>query len=286
VQTSPNAQVYLDDAFKGQASPQGRLLIEDAKRGEHSVRISLAGKKDYEQQAMVAAGQVIAIEATLADIEPPSPPAPIETPQPAVSVPEIVTAERKTQARQFEIKMHTEQASQLIRNKRYADAEGEYRAAIQLDPQNPDLHLSLGMTLGRQGDWDGQITEDREALRLNPNNDRAHVSLGYALSRKNDRDGAVAEYREALRLNPDSEGAHLSLAILNSQLGDWDGAIAEYTEVERLHPNYFAIHYSLGMAYEHKGNRQAALQEYHTAYQLNPNVPAYKQAYERLSSQP
>jgi formylglycine-generating enzyme required for sulfatase activity/serine/threonine protein kinase len=87
VQTSTNAQVYLDDTFKGQVGRKGRLVIEDLKPGEHALRVSLAGKKDYEQRVTVAAGQVATITATLADAEQPSPPAPVETPRRTVSAP-------------------------------------------------------------------------------------------------------------------------------------------------------------------------------------------------------
>ncbi len=69
VETSPAAQVYLDDAFKGQASPQGRLVIESARPGEHTLRISLAGKRDYEERITVTAGQLNRIQATMADAE-------------------------------------------------------------------------------------------------------------------------------------------------------------------------------------------------------------------------
>jgi serine/threonine-protein kinase len=213
-------------------------------------------------------------------------PAPVETPAPvatprargtAVPLPPVTP--------QPEIRQHTQRAAEYLRNRQYADAESEYRAALQLDPQNSDLHVSLGMTLGLQGNFEGQAAEDREALRLNPNNDHAHQALGSALSRQNDREGAMAEYREAIRLNPANEGAHLSLGIQYSQMRDWDGAIAEYSEVVRLRPNNYSVHYSLGLAYEHKGDRQAALQEYRTAYEMNPNIPTYKQAYDRLSAQ-
>lgn len=200
-----------------------------------------------------------------------------------VTMPERV--EPAVMAQQTEARRHMAHAAELLRNKQYAEAEDEYRAAIRRDPQDADLHIGLGMVLGRKGDWDGQIAEDREALRLNPNNDRAHLSLGSALARKGNQGGATEEYREAIRLNPNNEAAHISLGIRLSQMGDWDGAIAEYSEALRLYPNGYAVHYSLGMAYEHKGNRQAALQEYRTAYELNPNIPTYKQAYDRLSSQ-
>jgi serine/threonine-protein kinase len=91
VQTSTNAQVYLDDTFKGQVGRKGRLVIEDLKPGEHTLRVSLAGKKDYEQRVTVAAEQVATITATLADAESPSPPAPVETPRRAVSAPSART---------------------------------------------------------------------------------------------------------------------------------------------------------------------------------------------------
>ena len=68
VQTSPDAHVYLDDTFKGQAGAQGRLVIENPTPGDHSLRVSLVGKKNYEQQITVLAGQTANVRATLADL--------------------------------------------------------------------------------------------------------------------------------------------------------------------------------------------------------------------------
>ena len=67
IQTSPDAQIYLDDVYKGQASPQGRLVIENPKPGDHALRISLAGKQSYEQKVTVVAGQVTKVASVLAD---------------------------------------------------------------------------------------------------------------------------------------------------------------------------------------------------------------------------
>jgi formylglycine-generating enzyme required for sulfatase activity len=91
VQTSPNAQVYLDDTFKGQVGRKGRLVIDDPKPGGHALRVSLAGRKEYEERVTVAAGQVATITATLADIEQPPPPEPVEAPRRAVTAPPALT---------------------------------------------------------------------------------------------------------------------------------------------------------------------------------------------------
>ena len=67
VQTSPNAQVYLDDVFRGQASPKGRLVINDPKPGDHVLRVTLPRKKNFEQTVTVTAGQVAEVAAVLTD---------------------------------------------------------------------------------------------------------------------------------------------------------------------------------------------------------------------------
>jgi serine/threonine-protein kinase len=92
VQTSPNAQVYLDETFKGQVGRKGRLLIDGPKPGDHVLRVSLPpGKKDYEQRVTVAAGEVATITATLADAEQPPPPTPVEAPRRVAPAPVALT---------------------------------------------------------------------------------------------------------------------------------------------------------------------------------------------------
>jgi formylglycine-generating enzyme required for sulfatase activity len=68
VQTSPSAEVYVDDQFVGRASPEGRLVIGNAKPGPHNLRASLPGKKEFQQSFTVQAGQESNIEAPLPDL--------------------------------------------------------------------------------------------------------------------------------------------------------------------------------------------------------------------------
>jgi len=68
VETSPHAEVYLDDQYTGQASPEGRLVIANPNLGEHNLRVSLAGKKDFQLKVTVVAGQVTKIKVVLADL--------------------------------------------------------------------------------------------------------------------------------------------------------------------------------------------------------------------------
>ena len=67
VATSADADVFVDGELKGRANPQGALTLK-ANPGVHALKVSLKGKKDYEQQVTLAAGQTANVQATLADL--------------------------------------------------------------------------------------------------------------------------------------------------------------------------------------------------------------------------
>jgi tetratricopeptide (TPR) repeat protein len=175
------------------------------------------------------------------------------------------------QARQAEVQQRAARGTELAKKGQYAEAEREFRAALQLDPRNADLYASLGVVLGQQQKWDDAASAVREALRLNPNNDLAHALLGVALGGKGDLDGMVSEEREALRLNPNNDAAHISLGVALGNKGDWDGAIAEYRQALHINSNNQMADYNLGFALGQKGDWDSAITEFRAALRINPN---------------
>jgi formylglycine-generating enzyme required for sulfatase activity len=67
VVTSPDAEVYLDGALHGRADAQGQLALK-ARPGAHALKVSLKGKKDFEQSVTLAVRQTTRIEARLEDL--------------------------------------------------------------------------------------------------------------------------------------------------------------------------------------------------------------------------
>jgi formylglycine-generating enzyme required for sulfatase activity len=66
VATSPNAEVYLDGELQGGANAQGELTVK-AKLGAHALKVSLAGKKNFEQSITLPSVQAVKVEARLVD---------------------------------------------------------------------------------------------------------------------------------------------------------------------------------------------------------------------------
>ena len=67
VATSANADIFLDAEPQGGANAQGELSMR-AKLGDHVLKVTLAGKKDFEQRFSVVLVQTIRIEASLIDL--------------------------------------------------------------------------------------------------------------------------------------------------------------------------------------------------------------------------
>jgi formylglycine-generating enzyme required for sulfatase activity/transcriptional regulator of met regulon len=67
VETSPNAEVFLDGESQGHANAQGALAMK-AKLGAHALKVTLAGKKDFEQSVTVASVKATKVELRLADL--------------------------------------------------------------------------------------------------------------------------------------------------------------------------------------------------------------------------
>ncbi len=165
---------------------------------------------------------------------------------------------------------HRAHAQQLEKQRLYAQAEQEYRAAAELDPQDASLRAALGNVLIQQNKWDDGVAAYREALRLNPDDPASHNNLGVSLASENNLVDAIAEYREALRLKPDYVEAHDNLGSALEKHNDLDESVAEYREVLRLRPKEADGHYHLGIALYRKDTVDEAIAEYREAIRLRP----------------
>ncbi len=65
VATTPNAAVYLDGALAGRADSAGSLGFDKVKSGPHTLRVTLADRKDFEESVTIEPGAVKHVSAVL-----------------------------------------------------------------------------------------------------------------------------------------------------------------------------------------------------------------------------
>lgn len=91
----------------------------------------------------------------------------------------------------------------LFSSGRYADAESQLRAAVQLDPRDATAFANLGSVLCAQGRLDACVTELERALTLEPDNADALATLGDAHTARGDDARALPFLTRAQAARPD-----------------------------------------------------------------------------------
>jgi tetratricopeptide (TPR) repeat protein len=135
---------------------------------------------------------------------------------------------------------HAILARSFTGNRRYEDASRAYRAAVQNDPQNPNLRFEFAMALEA-------ASESEQALK---------------------------ELRMATQLNADDALPHAAMGAIYLNSGRVDAAIVEFSAASHLEPQKASYRTALGAALAHRpGSVKEAEEAFHTALKLKPSEP-------------
>lgn len=135
-----------------------------------------------------------------------------------------------------DIKLHLLLAEALDSSHATADAEAEWRAALEIDPECPDALDNLSNDLIADGDWKG-IIELLDNARLEPlRTVRQCQNLGRAYAEQGKLEDSTRVLRDAMNTYPDSDVIAHQLADLLIRVGKKDQAAAVLEVARSLHP--------------------------------------------------
>ena len=123
--------------------------------------------------------------------------------------------------------------------------------ALSINPDLAEAHVSLANALFySEWKWADAEREYKRALELKPTYEEAHHSYSHYLTLAGRHAEAIEESQLLLRLDPLSShmNSHLGLAYLKA--GRFDEALAQFKKTIALDPNYMRVYVHLGFAYE------------------------------------
>jgi tetratricopeptide (TPR) repeat protein len=150
------------------------------------------------------------------------------------------------------------------------DAIKEYRAALQLRPDEAELHEALGeFYLDNHSDGDAQ-GELEKAVASDPSRTKALYLLGRlcVLDRENEK--AVPYLQRALRLQPNLNEASGLLGTAYVRMGQFADAIPRLEKAAPL-DHYGNVHYQLYLAYRKLGQSELAQKAFARSQDLRRN---------------
>ncbi len=104
----------------------------------------------------------------------------------------------------------------------------EFRKAVELDPDNPEGQILLGILLLDQKEIDQALLHLKKGIELDPRSIDAKIGLGRAYQMKGETDKALDILQTGLNLIPDSARIHFELGKIYEYLGRTDEALKHY----------------------------------------------------------
>jgi len=137
-----------------------------------------------------------------------------------------------------------------------------YEHAFQLDPNDPELLINLGLTAWNLKLTDGAAKMFRLYIDAKPDSPLGYNNLGSVMCDLGQADTAIETLRAAIMRMPHETILWNSLATVLAEEGRADESLVFYNEAVRLDPGFARTYHNLGYAFQHLGQLEAALVNY------------------------
>ena len=141
--------------------------------------------------------------------------------------------------------------------------------AVQLAPDLPDAHISLGEIYKEIGREQESISELQRALQLAPGNADAYRNLAIVLANLGRFQEAESLYKEAVQRRPIDWLAHLHLGLFVRARGRYKEAEAAYRQAMRMTPDNVIVLRNLGTLYRAEGRYPEAREQLSRALEVS-----------------
>jgi Flp pilus assembly protein TadD len=159
----------------------------------------------------------------------------------------------------------------LEKQKKFADAEQEYKQALALDPKSDAVTgLANVYMLSRRFPQAEEYL--RKVVAAHPDEAAAHVQLGRVLAAEEKNDAAILELQTGAKLAPAGPVVQRELADLYAAAGKNDQAEAAYRALIAAHPDDAELHRDLGQSLLRQKKFPEAQKEFVAAVNLRPTL--------------
>ncbi|HEY3454548.1 MAG TPA: tetratricopeptide repeat protein [Bryobacteraceae bacterium] len=184
--------------------------------------------------------------------------------------------------------MHMMMAGELGRQGDHTNAIAQYREALRLNPSLPGAHFELAEQLRTSSDaaLNAQAeAEYKAALQINKYDEISWRQLGGIMTAKGDFKTAAEDYKRALALQPKDSEAKTGLAIALLSTNQTNDAISLLESALEDDPTNLVAHYRLSMLYRRTGRTADAQREADTFHHYQEVKDRLGKVFKQLAGQ-
>jgi TolB-like protein/DNA-binding winged helix-turn-helix (wHTH) protein/Flp pilus assembly protein TadD len=156
----------------------------------------------------------------------------------------------------------------------YPKAKAASERALELDHNLAEAHMTLATSEHEYyWKWAEAETEFRRAIELNANSSLAHKGYAEFLMHAGRNEEAITEIQRAVDLDPFSLGIRTLKALIYFFAGQYDPAAQECARIIQLDPQSVPAYYFLGGIYAEQKRYQDATTQLETALRFSDGSP-------------
>ena len=158
-------------------------------------------------------------------------------------------------AAQHDLAAKSTEAKQAMDARRFAEAAAIYRELVAALPENPGLHMDLGLALHMEGKYREAADQFQAAVRRDPGMEPAWLLLGLTYRKLDEPQKAVEPLERAVKLRPDDRRAQLELADADLSVGRATDAAEGFGALTKADPQNPKAWQGLGLSYAALGRQ-------------------------------
>ena len=167
-------------------------------------------------------------------------------------------------------------AFELTAKEQWADAIIQWRRALEMDPDNAEVHFLLAGSLTANNQKSDAVTEYQKACELDPHKAGWFAHLAVSLAQTGDTEGAIASFRKSLELDPSSAEVEAVFGAALAESGQIEEGLQHMRKAVELSPDFARAHSYLGTALAKTGRFEEAIEQMRAAINLVPNSLEYE----------
>ena len=164
-----------------------------------------------------------------------------------------------------------EEARNYLAEGKAAEAKAVFEALLRRYPQEPDLHLFVGITLLRLRDPQAAESSVRKAIAIDPDHVEARTLLAWIEADIHGNfDAAIAEYKKVVQLRPDLPQAYNNLGVALKLKGELAQAAENFNRALERQPDFGAALSNRGWVFAEQNKWSDARRDFEQALKINP----------------
>jgi len=146
-----------------------------------------------------------------------------------------------------------------------------YKTSISLNPYRDDTHIMLGNLYFSEKRYRDAENEYKQAIRLNPTENN-YYSLGQAYLELGQYNAAKNQFNTVKHLAPESPNGNFGLGLVCSRQGDFEEAIRQFKKAIGIENELYDAYAEMGYAYADLGQMDKAQEQVDSLKQERPGL--------------